>query len=108
MNAEAGQGGVGHGVDQTAHEVGALGAEAPVLAAERHDPRRGRLARLPRETIDVEPGADEEPIGLDGRPIAELEAKRLPAQPMRSTPVPVRTSAPRSRISAASAPQTAR
>ena len=41
MHAEERQVRIGHGVDQRAHEVAALGPQLEVAAAERDDPRIG-------------------------------------------------------------------
>jgi hypothetical protein len=54
-----------YGIDQVADESCFLGFEPVVLAAERHDANRRRHTAQSRHTIGLQPGAVDQPFGLD-------------------------------------------
>ena len=96
VHAEERVGGVGHGVDEPAHEVPPLRGEAVVLAAERHDRRSRVVARASRATpVGLQPGADDEPVEVEFL-AARRHAHGRPVSPRTaSTSAPRRTSAAR-------------
>jgi hypothetical protein len=48
-----------------------LGAKPPILAAERHDPRLGGLARGHGQAVGLEAGAHDHPVGFHFRAVGE-------------------------------------
>ncbi len=58
-----GQLGVGHRVDQAAHQVGRAGRQLVVLAAERDDAHRRPVAEQPGHPVGVQPGAADHHVG---------------------------------------------
>ncbi len=78
MDAEEGQGRIGHRVDQPADQVAAFVAQLPVLAAERDDARLGRLARRDREAVGLEAGAHDHAVGFEGCAVRQLDGRAEP------------------------------
>jgi hypothetical protein len=66
VHAEERERWVGHRVDQRAHEVAALWAQAQVGAAEGHDARVGRGSRDDREAVRPGAGAEDRVARGDG------------------------------------------
>ncbi len=76
VDAEEGEPGVGHRVDEVADEVGGLGRELEVLAAEREG--CGPLGRSPpaaASTIGPRPGTGHDPVGPP-QPTSERDGRR--------------------------------
>ena len=61
-------------------------AQLPVLAAERDDPRFGGLARGERETVGLQPRAHDDPVGLERRPVREVDRRAMAVLPDTANP----------------------
>jgi hypothetical protein len=77
VHAEERQRRVGHGIDQRAHQLSALGHEPQVGAAERHDPRVGVGAGGDREAVGPRACAEDRVARL-GRCRGRAQAQRTP------------------------------
>ena len=63
VHPEEGQLGVGHRVDQAAHQVGRGRGQLVVLAAERHDAHRRLVPEQPGHPVGVQAGAAHDHVG---------------------------------------------
>ena len=90
VDAEERQVGVGHRVDQAAHQRDALRDDLAELAAEREDAHTGLAPGGTREPVAVQAGADRDPIGLD-HVVGVAPGRSSPRSRSRSRVTPVRS-----------------